>query len=500
MKESKRELGIKGYLLYRFLESFPGLLSWTLILFPIVISFFNPSIAAYFILAYTIYWVYNSIKFVIYAFVGHRKLLFVIKQDWLLKLKNRYPKKWKNYYYCALIPFANESVSILRETVESIANSNFPNDRIILCLSSEKAIESGKEVSKEILKEFKGKFAHVYMTEHELKPGEIKGKSSNQNHGGRFIYNEIKKLGIKPSHVLITSNDSDMTNHPQYIPYLLYKFLSNGKKKLKRIYQPVPTDYYDHWNSSFFSRLIITLGVQWRLSLQQRDNYRCTVFSFYSMNLKTLKDIGFWDTDLIPEDERTMFNALFTFGEDFKVIPLFIPTTGRSVQGSNNWQKFKEQYKQILRWAWGASEFASSVTLAMQKKDIPMRVKIFYIFNQVRTSTEWVLTSILPLIGGMIPFLINEEFRETNLAFALPGQLQFLMLISSFMTFFILYMEHKLAPKKPEGKNFIVKIFYYLQWLLLPYVGFLLSAIPALDAQTRLIFNRRLVYVASKKE
>lgn len=484
---------------YRFFEAFPGLLSWSLILFPIITSFFAPKLAAYFVLAYTVYWLYNSIKFVIYAYIGHRKLLYVVKQDWFKLLKQSYPKQWNNYYYCTLIPFANESIKVIEETVHSIANSNFPKDRLILCLSSEKALPSGHEVARKIQKNFKSKFAHVFITEHELKPGEIKGKSSNQNHGGRFLYNKIQEVGINPKKVLLTSNDSDMLNHKQYVPYLLFKFLSSGKNKHKRIYQPVPTDYYNHWNSSFFSRLIITIGVQWRLALQQRNNYRCTVYSFYSMSLKTLNEIGFWDTDLIPEDERTQMKALFTYGADFKVVPLFIPAVGRAVQGENIWKRFKEQYKQILRWAWGASEFAAAMTLATKNKNIPLKSKLFFMFNQIRTSTEWVLTSILPLVGGIIPILLNEEFRETNLAFALPRQLQNLMLLSSFMIIVILYIESQLAPKKPH-KNIFTKVFYFLQWIFLPYVGFMLSSIPALEAQTRLIFNKRIAYVASPKE
>lgn len=490
---------ISSRVFYRTLEILPGLLSWTLLIGPIILSWFKPNWVAYFILVYAVYWVYNSIKSVIYAYIGHRKLLYVTNHNWVSKLEDEFKGEWEDYYYCSLIPFASEPIEVIRPTIRSIAECNFPAKRKILCLSSEAALPKGAEIATQLAAEFKDQFAHVVVTEHKLKPGEIKGKSSNQNHGGRFLYKEVKKLGIDPAKILLTSNDADVRNHKEYIGYLLYKFLLEGDKKHTRIYQPVPTDYVNIWDANFFSRLIITIGVQWRLALQQRNNYRCTVYSFYSMSLKALKEIDFWDVDLIPEDERAMFNALFTFGKDFKVIPLFIPNAGLPVHAKNTWLTFKEQYKQIRRWAWGASEFAHSVTNALQKKDISWRVKVLPIFNQIRTSTEWVLASSLPLFGGMIPILVNEEFRTTTLAYALPAILTVLMQIGSIMVLIMVFIEWKIAPRRPKERGFFFKFFTLAQWILLPYVGFTLSSLPALDAQTRLMFNKRLVYIESKK-
>lgn len=489
-----------SYRFYRFLEALPGILSWSLIIGPIVLAIYEPRIVAYFVLIYSVYWVYNSIKFIVYAYIGHKKMLYVVKQNWLEKVQEKFPDEWNKYYYCGLIPFASESIDIVRPTVQSIANSNFPKEKKILCLSSEKAIPKGKDIAAKILEEFKDQFAYIFITEHELKPGEVKGKASNENHGGRFVYAELEKVGIKPEHVLITSNDADVLNHLQYHAYLLYKYLLEGEKKDCRIYQPVPTDYTDHWDANFFSRLLITQGVQWRLALQQRNNYRSTVYSFYSMSMKMLKEIDFWDVDLIPEDERTQFNALFHFGRDFKVIPLFIPTSGKPIQAATAWQALKEQYKQIRRWAWGASEFAHAFTSALKHKDVPWRVKILPMFNQMRSAVEWVLSSILPMIGGSIPILMNSEFRSTTLAHTLPSLISTLMGLSSMLVIVIIYIEWKIAPKRPSEKSIWFKIFTFVQWVLMPYVSFILNSLPALEAQTRLIFNKRIVYVESKKE
>jgi hypothetical protein len=148
---------------YRFLEALPGLLSWSLIIGPAVLSAFYPIIVAYFILIYSVYWVYNSIKFVIYAYLGHQKLLYVTKHDWLERLKKEFPDEWNDYHYISLIPYASESINIIRPTIQSILDNNFPNSKKILCLSSEKALPAGKEISEQIKKEFEGKFVSPSM-------------------------------------------------------------------------------------------------------------------------------------------------------------------------------------------------------------------------------------------------------------------------------------------------------------------------------------------------
>jgi len=489
-----------SYYFYRILESLPAVISWTMILGPILLAGYKPHLVAYFILGYSVYWVYNSIKFVTYSYLGHKKLLFVMKQNWLEKLQHKFPEEWNKYYYCGLIPYASESYEVICATVQSIADSNFPNNRKILCLSSEKAVPKGKEIAEKLAQEFEGQFAHIFITEHELKPGELKGKSANQNFAARFLYKQITKHGINPEHIMLTSNDADMLNHKEYHAYLLYKFLSDGEKRFKHIYQSIPNDSIDLWDANFFTRVIVGIGLNLQLSLHQRNNYRRTVYSFYSMNLKTLKDMDFWDVDLIPEDERTMFKALFTFGRDFKVVPLFLPANGRPIQGRNKLKAFREQYKQVLRWGWGASEIAHSLTSSLKYKNVPWRLKSIFIFNQMRTHIEWTTSSILPLFGGLMPLILNKDFGKTYLGATLPAVLSVLMQLSAVGLLVIMYVEWKVGPKRPKDRGFLFKAFTFGQWILLPWVGFALTAIPALDAQTRLLFNRRIVYVESNKE
>ena len=57
--------------IHRLLEILPGFVSWNLILFPYWGVFVIPNIVAYFILAFNIYWFYQSLTIALTATISH---------------------------------------------------------------------------------------------------------------------------------------------------------------------------------------------------------------------------------------------------------------------------------------------------------------------------------------------------------------------------------------------------------------------------------------------
>ena len=485
---------------YRFLEALPGLLSWGILILSLFVIRFVTPVFAVLMLLYLAYWVEHAIAIAILSSKGIKTMREVQAVDWQARLSAEYPD-WRDYYYCTLIPFASESINVLKPTVESLAASDFPAERKILFLSPEAALPKGKDIAEKLKTEFEGRFAHIFITEHVLKPGELKGKASNQNHCGRFAYEKIKELGIDPGHVLMSSNDSDMHIDKTYPAYLLHTYLSEGEERDHHIYQPVPGDYEDFWGSNFFTRMLITTGVLWRLTLQVWANYRCTVYSFYSMSLKMLNEIGYWDSDIIPEDERTMFKAIASYGTKFKVKPLFSLVRGTSIRGDGITGSALEQYTQMRRWCWGASEFAHSVSVYRTLSKDKRKAMWKPIYNQIRAAVEWTLAPLFLIFGGFLPGIINPPFMLTRFGQIYSLLIAVLMGISTVLIIATIMLDRELSPERPANRRgFWARAFGYLQWFLSPAVSLAFSALPAFDAQTRLILNRRISYVESRKE
>lgn len=485
---------------YRLLEALPGILSWGLLAFFAVIARLETPVFAFFIILFMSYWVANCASIVFTARAGLKRVIAVRTEDWTARLDADYPG-WREHYYCTIIPFASESINVLRPTIEALASTDFPVSRRILILSSEAALPRGRDIAQELASEFEGRFGLIFVTEHVLKEGELKGKASNENHAGRFAYTKLRELGIDPAKVLVSSNDADMKVDSVYPAYLLHSYLSEGEERDRIIFQPIPADLGDYWTASFFTRMLVMSGILWRLTLHMRGGLRCTVFAFYSMSLKTLHDIGFWDADTIPEDERTMFKAIKAFGRDFRVRPLFIMTKGTSIRGDGLAGSAAEQYSQIRRWAWGASEIAHSVSVYSVLDREGRRAMRLPILNQFRTAVEWSLAPLLLMTGGFLPGLLNPSFATSPAGRTYAFAITLITCISTCLLVGTIWLERLIAPPRPESRqNAPARVFGLAQWFLSPVVSLAFGAIPALEAQTRLILNRRIAYVESRKE
>src|SRR5258705_1225027 len=67
----------------RALEILPGLVSWNLILFPYSGIFVIPTVVAYFILLFNIYWFYQSFQIAISPIIPHTRIQAAKIYDWM---------------------------------------------------------------------------------------------------------------------------------------------------------------------------------------------------------------------------------------------------------------------------------------------------------------------------------------------------------------------------------------------------------------------------------
>ena len=67
---------------YRFFEILPGLLSWTLLLMPIILSYINVTAAVIFILFYLLVYFVRSLGFSISSLRGYMVMRSHLKLDW----------------------------------------------------------------------------------------------------------------------------------------------------------------------------------------------------------------------------------------------------------------------------------------------------------------------------------------------------------------------------------------------------------------------------------
>ncbi|MFA6814230.1 MAG: glycosyltransferase family 2 protein [Candidatus Pacebacteria bacterium] len=482
----------------RALEILPGFTSWFLILFPIWGSFLVPKFVAYYVIVFAVYWLYRSINLAIFASIAQNKVKKNSKNDILPKLKKQFPQRWQTIHHLIIIPTFQEPLSTLENTLLGLSKQSFPRKNIHIMLSFEE--REGNEADKKaayLEKKFGKVFGHLWSTKHPDIPGEIKGKSSNTAWGARKAKKLlVDQVGIPLENITITSEDADAILHPYYFSYLTHSFLTS-KKPYNKSWQAGICFYNNIWQVPAPIRVLAaTQSVTQIYILARRD--RLINFSTYSVSLKHIEDIGYWDTDVIPEDYRLFFKSYFAKDGDFEVEPIFLPIYADAAQSTGFWSSMRNQYEQIKRWAWGVSDDAYIIRHYVLSDKAPFIDKTLRVFKVIEDHFLWPVNWFAITVSAMLPPLLNQQFSRTIIGKTLPQVSSTLLTMSMISMLSIFVIDAKNRPPRPN-KNFWSYISQPLEFLLIPVVGFFFSALPGMDAHTRLMFGKYLEYRVTEK-
>jgi hypothetical protein len=215
--------------------------------------------------------------------------------------------------------------------------------------------------------------------------------------------------------------------------------------------------------------------------------------------MKTLIDVGFWDTSVVSEDSRIFFQCFYRFNGDYKTTPLFIPVSMDAVLGKDFWATVKAQYIQKRRWAYGIEHFPYLMKQYYLKKDVmTLWQRLIWVYRTFEGHVSWATASFLIAAGGWLPILLNSNFRETVLAFNLPVLARNLLSFSWIGVLILGWIGFQLLPKRPKlAKNKLIE--YFAQWILVPLTGILFGSIPALDAELRLMLAKYMGFQSTDK-
>ena len=479
----------------RSLEILPGFVSWFLILFPLWGSFLIPLVVAYFILFFDVYWFYRSFSLAITAFMASRKIKSAEKQNWL-----NFAKPLENFEKVAhviIIPNYMENYEKLKNTLYSLSEQTFSAKRIYVVLAMEKREAGVNEKANKLIEEFKDKFGDIFASFHPDIAGEVKGKSSNEAFGGKLAYKKLVSTKIIDfDFATISSVDADSIFDNQYFAYLSYSFLKDPNK-YNKFWQSANVNYNNFWDVPAPIRIISFFGSLYRTALLvQKD--RLVSNSTYSLSFKLLHKIGYWDTDVIPEDYRIFFKAFFKNKGDIFAEPIFLKTSMDAPLSSSYVKSLKNKYQQERRWSWGASDDALFIKWWLTVPNVPFFRKTVMIFNVLLDHFLWPVNwFIITIAANIMPF-VNPVFTRTTLGYNLPKLAGFILTLCLFATFAMLIIDFRQRPshQKLSKKR---QLFFPFEFLLLPVVGFFFSALPALISHTQLMLGRRLEYKVTEK-
>ncbi len=479
----------------RALEILPGFVSWTLILFPNWGSLFIPYVLAYFILFFDVYWFYKSFSLAIAAYIASSKIRRAERLDWVRL--GRENENFEKVNHVVIIPNYKETLEKLRKTLEHIATQTFPAKRIYVVLGMEQREDGAKEKADTLIREFRKDFGEIFATFHPDIEGEVKGKSSNEAYAGKAADQRLVEKGIFDlDFTTVSSVDADSIFDKQYFAYLTFKFL-NDPKRYHKFWQSANVHYNNFWSVPAPVRVIAFFGSLHRTALLIQGD-RMVANSTYSLSFKLLKNIGFWDTDVIPEDYRIFFKAFYKLKGQAWVDPIFLRTSMDSPKSSSFIKTLTNKYDQERRWSWGVSDDPLFIKWWFTVPGVPFVRKTFMLYNVLLDHFLWPVNWFIITIAANVTTLVNPVFSRTSLGYSL-SRIAGLILTSCLVALLaMLLIDYKHRPKNSKA-SVLRHVLFPLEFILLPVAGFFLSTLPALISHTQLMFGKRLEYKVTEK-
>ncbi|MDO8495305.1 MAG: glycosyltransferase family 2 protein [bacterium] len=500
----------KERFLYRFFETLPGVLAWATLLLIVLFSFTAPLWIAIFIILFDIYWLIKTIFLSFHLRQAFKQLRENMTVNWMERLKQlptanyelRSVKSWQDVYHLVILPMYKESTELVSASVESVMRADYPKNKMIVVLAQEERAgeEHNRMVREYLEKEYGSQFFKFITTTHPADlPGEIPGKGANATYGARVAKEKIiDALNIQYDHIIVSNLDIDTVVPAHYFSLLTHLYLTTPDS-LHTSFQPIPLYTNNIWEAPALARVVAFSATFWH-TIQQERPERLTTFSSHSMPFQALVDIDFWQTNMVSEDSRVFWQCFLRYNGQYRVTPMFYSVAMDANVTPTFWQTLKNIYKQQRRWGYGVENVPYFLFGFHKNKQIPLRKKIYYVFNVLEGFHSWATNALIIFMLGWLPVWAGgPEFNQTVLSLNLPQLTRTIMslamvgMISSAVLSLVL-----LPPRPPQYRRFSY-VWMVAQWILFPITTILLGAFPGIEAQTRLMLGKYLGFWVTPK-
>jgi len=498
---------------YRFFEILPGLLSYSMLVLPVVLSVINVTVAAVFILIYLLINFSRGIAAAAGALRGYYIMRVHQKLPWSTILKeletghippNAKRPKWhvgavaraqtkpllmppSEVIHAVIIATWKESEDVLRPTIESIVASDYDMRKVLFILAYEE--RGGERTEKQALKltkQYKKKFLDSIAIKHpDGIRGENIGKGANITYAGRQLQVYLKQHGIDPLRVVVTTLDSDNRPDKNYLNALSYAYVA-AQDPVHASFQPVAMYTNNIWDAAAPMRVLATGNSLFNLVGSLRL-HALRNFSAHAQPMQALIETDFWSVRTVVEDGHQFWRSYFTFKGNYRVYPLHVPICQDAVLAENYRKTIRTQFIQLRRWTYGASDVAYFAKYAFAGgSGIPLWDRWTKFWRLLEGHVSWAVGSILILFSGFVPHLFHPKSFTANELPLIVSRVQTVGIVALVVTVF---MALRLLPPKPLRYKHHRTLFMVLQWAYFPVTALLFNSLAAFNSQTRLMFK-----------
>ncbi|MBF0490258.1 MAG: glycosyltransferase family 2 protein [Candidatus Omnitrophica bacterium] len=520
----------------RRLEMLPGFLSWSTLIGMILLSIFCPFTAAIITICFYMCWFLRLSYMTLFLVLSYMRLNVESKTDWMTRvqgidqlvtyyqqqphhswwqsfsswsheqeLKNlldsqALPANSKDLYHLVIFPIIKEQLEVIEPAIKAISQQQFPSKQIIVVFALE---ECAKDIIKQgvysVEKKYKDFLLDCFTVEHPFGiPGEARVKGANVTYAAQKATAYIAKKKIPFENVIVSCFDADTVVSDNYFACLTYHFMITPNRQ-RCSFQPIPMYHNNIWHVPGFARVIET-GSSFFQLIEATNPKKLVTFSSHSMSFKALVEVDYWPVDMISDDSAIFWKCYIHYDGNYQVIPMYVTLSMDMVSAKNWWSTVESVYKQKRRWAWGVENIPIVIRAFWKNNNIPLWDRFRHGFKLLEGHWSWATWGFILSLEGWLPVLFaRHEFASSVVYYNIPEIASLIFNLASLCFITSIILSIALLPKTDVRYPLLVKIGHALEWMILPFILVFLGALPALDAQTRLMFGKYLEFFVTGK-
>lgn len=524
--------------LERFFEILPGLTSWSVLIGMVALSYFQPVIAALAMVLFNFYWLLRLFYLTIFLMMAYLRLSLEERTNWseriaqidaLRKSKsfsNPSSQGWKKFvsnwifrkeikkltasqilppaaddiYHLVIVPAFKESYEVLEPGVASYAQGSFSAKKILMVFAIEdRASAEVKKAAEDLKKKYRDVFFDFLIAVHpQGLEGEACVKGANATYAAKISQKFLEEKKIPVENVIVSCFDADTVVSANYFACLTYYFMVCPNRE-RASFQPIPVYHNNIWAVPGFAR-ILEMGASFFQLTEATHPDRLVTFSSHSMSFKALVEVNYWPVDMVSDDSAIFWKAFIHYQGDYRAVPMYVTLSMDVVDAGGWWQTCVNVYKQKRRWAWGVENFPIVMRGFLRASKISWFERIRHSFKLFEGHIAWATWPfILGVMGWLPTFFSGQDFSDSVVYYTVPRISSVIFNLASLSLGITIILSLSLLPRTQVKYSFLRRCLHALEWLLIPVVAIFFSAMPALDAQTRLMLGKYMEFWVTDK-
>lgn len=487
----------------RMLDTIPGALAWSALALVVIGACYAPMAV---ILGAALLACYSAVRFFLAAAANGRGLRLIQRwqaTDWDAEYARRATPDslpLDAVHHVVIIPNYGEDLQMLRRTLDHLARQARASVSMTVVLAME-ALEPGAAGKGAQLKaEYGARFAQFLVVVHPRGlSGEVQCKSANQAWALRWAERLLTgDMGYDPDHLLVTSMDADTIWHPDTFEALTVLFAADPHRY--ETFWQAPIRYHANvWRTHPLLRLVHAYSSAWELAYLAAPWWQSLPMSSYSMSLRLLTGVGYWDPDVIADEWHMYIKAFFQRAGGVRLQPVFLPFYASATPGETLRQAIIERYLQTLRHAWGAKEIGFALSQMAEHRQVPARTGLRLVFRVAHDNLLSGVGWVIMVLGAQVPMLFHPAVIQQNLGSPPFVLLQLSLAVVSVLTVGFWVLDLRTRPARPAPWTWRERLYELASVPLLTVMSLLCLALPAIHAQTRLMLGLPLRFRVTAK-